>query len=136
MRNKTGETSQTPADPGKDALFAKIYLVTLLEFEKVVPRGVSRQTWSVYCEGRWLSARLVPGAVVSAHSSRPGYIWERSVELKLAPGTKLELLSERPRPRKSLDAFSILTVDQASPTLVRKVPHQVSSCGQLSRVNR
>ena len=112
------------------------YSITLTEFEKIVPYGVSRQTWSVYHERRWIAARLVPGAIVILLQSKRGTIWERSVELKLIAASQLELMSERPRPRKQVDAFSILTSEQASPVLVRKTPYQLTTGGQLIRSTR
>lgn len=113
-----------------------LFPITLSEFEKIVPYGVARQTWSVYCEGRWMAARSVPGAIVNSLPSKPGLVWERSVELSLASGARLEQLSEMPKPRRQLDAFSILTLDQGTPTLARKTPHHVTDKGQLIRTSR
>jgi hypothetical protein len=113
-----------------------LFPITLNEFEKIVSYGVARQTWSVYREGRWLAARLIPGAVVNSLPSKPGVIWERSVELSLESGAKLERTSETPRPHRQLDAFAILTLDQRSQTLTRKSPYQVTAEGRLTRIGR
>lgn len=113
---------------------SRLFLISLLESEKIVPHGVSRQTWSVHYDGRWLPARRAPGAVVIFLSSSRGTVWERRVELKLRAGTKLELSSEVPRPRRAVDAFSVMTVDQARQHLIRRIPHQVGNDGQLVRV--
>lgn len=112
------------------------YSVTLVESEQVVPRGVSRQTWSVHHEGRWVAAGQVPGAVISMLSSSRGTIWKRCVELQLQSGTLLELTQESPRPRKTKDAFDILTLDQSSSRLIQKFSHKIASDGQLVRVAR
>ena len=114
----------------------RLFPITLSEFEKIVPYGVARQTWSVHYEGRWTAARSVPGAIVNSVPSKPGLVWERSIVLALASGTRRERLSEAPKPRKQIDAFDILTLDQASQTLARKTPHYVTDEGQLNRASR
>ena len=114
----------------------RVHSIELLESEKVVPYGVTRQTWFVHLEGRWTSAHRVPGATVSLLPNGRGSVWERRVELKLETGTRLELVSETPRPRVQRDAFRLLTLDQASPVLVRKTIHHVASDGRVVRVTR
>jgi hypothetical protein len=115
---------------------APTYSIVLVESEQVVPRGVSRQTWSVHHDGRWVAAGQVPGAVVSMLSSSRGIIWKRCVELRLVSGTRLELTQESPKPRKPKDVFDILTLDQGSSRLMRKIEHTVALDGQLIRVAR
>jgi len=114
----------------------QLFPITLNEFEKIVPYGVARQTWSVHHEGRWTAARSVPGAIVNSLPSKAGLVWERSIDLALASGTRLEQLVEMPKPRRQMDAFDILTLDQASQTLARKTPHYVTDEGQLNRTGR
>ncbi len=114
----------------------RLFQITLSEFEKVVRYGVARQTWSIYFEDRWVAARLVPGAIVNSLPSKPGLVWERSIEVSLAAGTRLELVSEMPKPRRQLDAFNILTLDQGSATLARKTLHRVTDKGRLTRIDR
>jgi len=112
------------------------FSIVLVESEQVVPRGVSRQTWSVHHGGRWVAAGRVPGAVVSMLSSSSGIIWKRRVELRLVSGTRLALTQESPKPRKSRDVFDILTLDQSSSRMTRKIEHTVALDGQLIRIAR
>ncbi len=112
----------------------RFFAIELSEFEKVVPHGVAKQTWSVFVEGRWMSARRLEGATVRRLPNARGSIWERTIELKLEAGTRLELSTETPRPRVRRDAFKVLTLDQASPVIVRKTPHLVTGDGRIARV--
>jgi hypothetical protein len=114
----------------------RLFAVELLESEKVVPYGVARQSWSVSIAGRWLSAHGVPGASVKQLPNGPGSVWERIVELKLPAGTRLELKRETPRPRSTKDTFRVLTLDQASNVVVKRMPHQVAGDGTVVLVRR
>jgi hypothetical protein len=109
----------------------RLHAVELLESERIVPYGVSKQTWSVYLDGRWTAARRVPGAEVRMHPTGRGFVWSRSVRLTLGAGTRLELLKETPRPRGSSNAFSILTVDQRSGVMHRRIAYEVALDGQV-----
>lgn len=113
-----------------------IFVVELTESEKVVPYGVARQTWSVFVDGQWQPAHRLAGVTVKMLPNNRGSIWQRSVELKLAAGTRLELTTETPRPRVRKDAFRVLTLDQASPVMVRKTPHLVTSDGRVAPAKR
>lgn len=114
----------------------RLFAIELAESEKVVPYGVAKQTWSVFVEGRWMSAHRLESATVRRLPNARGSIWARTVELKLAAGTRLELSTESPRPRVRRDAFKVLTLDQASPVMVRKTPHIVTGDGRVERVTR
>jgi len=114
----------------------QLHTVELLESEKVVANGVARQTWSVHQEGCFRPAHRLPGAEVTMRSSGSGFIWARTVALKLATGTRLELTQESPRPREHSSTFKILTLDQKSSTLRRKTLHEISSDGRVVRLAR
>ena len=114
----------------------QVFAIELSESERVVPHGVARQTWSVFNEGRWTSAYRLAGATVRRLPNARGSIWERIVELNLAAGTRLELSTETPRPRVPKDAFKVLTLDQASPVMVRKTLHLVTTDGRVARIPR
>lgn len=105
----------------------------LAEFEKIVPRGVQKQTWSVRVNGGWVLAPKVPGAVVVEGPSQPGLVWQRVVRLELQPGTHLRLTTESPQPAKPRDVFSVITVDARSTTRVRRQEFCITRDGKLQR---
>ena len=105
----------------------------LLEFEKIVSRGVQKQTWAVRLEGRWVLAPKVPGAVVLESPSQPGVVWQRHVQLQLQPGTYLRRNSEAPQPQKARDVFSVMTVDARADARIRREEFCVTAQGKLER---
>ncbi len=105
----------------------------LIEFEKVVPRGVSKQTWAVRLNDRWFQAVQVPGAVVVGSPSRSGVVWERRVQLALAPGTSVRLTAENPQRAQRKDVFSVMTVDPHATTRCQRVEYIVTATGILKR---
>lgn len=114
----------------------RICTIELTESEKIVSFGVAKRTWLVNLDGRLTPARLVPGARVDQRRPEPGIVWSRSIALQLPVGTRLELVQEVPRPRHRADTFSILTLDQKSPTLRRITPHEVTLKGLIAIVKR
>jgi hypothetical protein len=114
----------------------RVHTIELVESEKIVPCGVAKQTWSVHVDGRFRPARLVTGAEVSLRQAERGCVWSRSIALRLAAGTRLELVQEVPRPRKRADTFSILTLDQKSKTLRRRTLHEITPDGRVAPLKR
>ena len=113
-----------------------LHAIELTEFEKVVPRGVSKQTWSVRVDNRWVQATRAPGATVVGSPGRAGVVWERRVQLALATGTCLRSTTEDPQLAQHQDVFSIITADPFAKTRVRRVEYRLSSTGTLDRQDR
>lgn len=113
----------------------KLRTLELTEFERIVPRGVQKQTWTVRLEGRWVSAMKVPGAEVVQHSGQAGVVWERCVRVQLQPGAQLRSTLESPQSAKRQDVFSIMTVDARSSTRVQRLEFRVTASGTLERSN-
>jgi len=105
----------------------------LTEFERIVPRGVQKQMWAVFLDGRWVSALKVPGAEVVERHGQAGVVWQRSVRLQLQPGTRLRSTTESPQPTKQRDVFSIITVDARAATRVQRLEFSVTPKGELQR---
>jgi hypothetical protein len=115
------------------ALETTLRTLELTEFERVVPRGVQKQTWSVKLDGRWVAAVKVPGAVIVKSPSQRGVVWQRHVQLQLRPGTHLRLVTESPRVAKPRDVFSVITVDAHSQTRARTEEFCVTPGGTLAQ---
>ena len=113
-----------------------LHAIELIEFEKVVPRGVSKQTWAVRLGGQWVQAAKVPGATIVGSPGRVGVVWERRVQLTLATGTSLRSTTEDPQLARHKDVFSIITVDPRATTRVRRVEYRLSTTGTLDREHR
>jgi hypothetical protein len=110
-----------------------LHAIELTEFEKVVPRGVSKQTWAVRLDRGWVQAAKVPGATIIASPGRAGVVWERRVQLVLAAGTCLRLIGEDPQRAPRKDVFSIITLDPRAATRIRRVEYRLSAAGTLDR---
>ena len=113
-----------------------LHAIELIEFEKVVPRGVSKRTWSVRLDTGWVEAARVPGATVVNGPGRAGVVWEHRVRLALAAGTCLRSVSEAPRLAKRQDVFSVITVDPRATTRVQRVEYRLSAKGILERLDK
>ncbi len=110
--------------------------IELTEFEKVVARGVHKQTWWVNLDGRWWPVGKVPGAVVVTHLGKPGVVWHRHVQLSLVPGTCLRLETQKPQPANTRDVFSVITLDARATTRLGRVEFCVSKEGALEPRSR
>ena len=109
--------------------------VELTEFERIVTRGVQRQTWAVRTLGRWVPAAKVDGAVLIDCPRRVGVVWQRQIRLRLVPGTRLLSTLESPQNDKPRDVFSVITVDARSNTKVRKTEFCLTPEGKLEPAN-
>jgi len=105
----------------------------LTEFERIVPRGVQKQTWTVCLDGRWVCAMKVPGAEVVPHNGQAGVVWQRCVRVQLQPGAQLRSTTESPQSVKRQDVFSIISVDARSATRVQRLEFRVTATGTLER---
>lgn len=114
----------------------RVHTIELLESERVVPHGVAKQTWLVHVNGRFIPAHLVSGAEVSRRQAEPGFVWSRSIALKLPVGTRLELVHEAPRPRRTTDVYRVFTLDQKSQTLLRRTLHEITPAGRVAAIKR
>ncbi len=71
--------------------------VVLTAYEVVVQRGTERITWLVHVSGEWVSARDVPGVVLTQLDVGPGVIWETAAELSLETGSWVMRTRRQPR---------------------------------------
>jgi hypothetical protein len=111
----------------------KLRTLELTEFERIVPRGVQKQTWTVCLDGRWVCAMKVPGAEVVQHPGQAGVVWQRCIRVQLQPGAQLRSTTESPQAAKRQDVFSIMTIDARSPTRVQRLEFRVTAKGTLDR---
>ncbi len=92
--------------------------VEVTERETVVARGHQRTSWLVRDGRRWSPAGGAPGASVTLRDAPPGTVWERSIELRVAPGTLLLRLESRPAPARRRDPLEHLQREARLPPLV------------------
>ena len=107
--------------------------VEVTEFERIVPRGVQKQTWAVRLDGRWVAAAKVPGAEVIQLQGQAGVVWQRCVRLMLQPNAELRSTTESPQSVKRRDVFSVVTVDARAATRVQRLEFRVTAGGTLER---
>jgi hypothetical protein len=108
--------------------------VELSEFERIVGRGVQRQTWAVRVLGRWVPAAKVNDAFVLDCPRTVGVVWQRLIRVRLLPGVRLLSTVERPQTAKPRDVFSVITVDARAAIRVQKTEFCVTPDGKLERV--
>lgn len=92
--------------------------VEVTERETVVARGHQRTSWLVRDGRRWGPVGSAPGASVTLHDPPPGTVWERSIELRVAPGTLLMRLESRPAPARRRDPLEHLQRETRLPPRV------------------
>jgi len=82
--------------------------VEVTEQEVVVARGHQRTSWLVRDGRRWRPASGAPTATVTLRDPPPGTVWERTIELRVAPGTLLLRHDSRPAPARRCDPLEHL----------------------------
>src|SRR5690606_12406550 len=70
--------------------------VALAAYERIVARGVERQTWLVCADGQWRSPKALEGATLRAVDARPGTVWESVATVTLARGAWVKRIIRRP----------------------------------------
>ena len=112
---------------------ANSHRVELTEFERVVHRGIAKQTWSVKLSGRWVACTKVAGAIVVSGPSHAGVVWEHRVTLELHSNTLLRATHEAPLPQRRQDVFRFLTLATRATSRVQRIDYRVDSHGSLQR---
>jgi hypothetical protein len=110
--------------------------VTVTEEERVVARGTAQTRWYYRRGDGWEKVTEAPGAVALSQDKGPGTIWERAITLRLAVGTVLRRVLQRPAPPERLDPFSYLKKESRAPryeTLSRE--YRVDARGRVLPVS-
>jgi hypothetical protein len=106
--------------------------VELFEAEVVAGRGSRKTTWLVAQNDGWIPVDRHPRATIESLTSGPGTVWERRIEVPLAPGTRLVRIESEPLPEPPRDALSHLTRGRRAPSRKsRKTELVVGPRGEL-----
>lgn len=107
--------------------------VVVTEHEVVVPRGHQRVTWFVREGNAWLPTERLENAIVTLKESPPGTVWERTIDLRVLPGTELMRLESRPGPPRRQDPLDYLRQEvRLAPREVRRLYFLVDPRGNLA----
>jgi hypothetical protein len=114
---------------------AEIVVVDVTEEERVVPRGTAQTRWYYRRADAWEKVTEASGAEVVARPKGPGTIWERAVKLRLAVGTEMRRVDERPGPPSRMDPLAYLTKGKPSPKYeIEERRYRVARGGRLAPV--
>ena len=106
--------------------------VAVTEREVVVARGHQRTSWLIREGNGWRPASDAPSASVTLLEPAPGTVWERTIDLALAPGTLLMRVDSRPAPPRRRDPLEHLRREERlAPRMVRRQVFAVDRRGAL-----
>ncbi len=106
--------------------------MAVTEREVVVARGHERTTWLIREGSGWRPASGSPGASVTVLEPAPGTVWERVIDLALAPGSRLMRVDSRPAPLRRRDPLEHLQREaRLAPRWVRRLVFVVDRRGAL-----